>query len=172
MDTRQQGVDAYFFGDAHSHVDCRRDWPRDQTHDSAPATLGANEHTVGWLAFELEIPLVSLRARWSFDRFFCYSIFRKEADWPRLSSHSNFHCIFAHVHWCALFVRRCVRCDSGDSLCAAGNAFFFATNRKSQLANLKLDAEGVRFELNLQSRNSHEQARLSFHENERQKAGA
>ena len=96
--------------------------PCNQTRHSARPPLREIGTALGRPAFQLEVSLVSFRARWSFDRFFCYSIFRKEAHRPRLPSHSDSHCIFAHVHRCALSFRCRLRCGTGDPLRAGDRA--------------------------------------------------
>src|SRR5439155_19885602 len=62
-------------------------------------------------------------------------------------SHSDPHCLFADVPGRALPLRCCVRGSLGNTLRSGRNAFSSPTTRKSAIANRKLDAEGVRFEL-------------------------
>src|SRR5213592_1675080 len=140
-------MDTYFFVDAAGDGDSRHYRPCDQAHGPARPPLGEIGASLGRPAFQHEISRVSFRARCGLSSIFWRLNFCSPARRSRLSPNPNSDRILADVHRRTLSLRRCLRSGAGDFLCCASGAFSPGTSRKSAIANRKLGAEGVRFEL-------------------------
>src|SRR5207237_5277237 len=79
--------------------------PRDQTRRPTRSPLGEIGASLGRTPFQHQIPLVSVRARWRFDRLLWRSTYRASARRPGVPPNPDPDRLLTDVHRSALLVR-------------------------------------------------------------------
>ena len=135
-------MDTHFFVDVNRAGNRGRSWPRDQDRNRSRPSVCEDRRNLESLAFQLQIPRISIWSCRSVDGVFWCSIFREPANWSPLPADPHRDRLFADVRRGALFVRCRLRGSSRNSVRFAGRASPPLFNRKSAIKNRKLRCGG------------------------------